>query len=388
MDRSEAKYCFTRRAGTIQARCAWIAMIGFLSCVLLLVNSCSLFEPSSDESAWTTLTGNTLVTHPIASTGCGRRPPFAPGRSENEMLRSGGYERMYRLHLPVGYRSSVPQPLVLNFHGHGSTAAAQERLTKLSLLADQQDFIAVYPQGMVGLDRQTGWATGPVWDPHVNDVLFVSDLLDRLQAQLCVDPGRIYAMGFSNGGGMTNLLAVRMAGRIAAFASVSGSYYPVAGGYHPARPVPLLEIHGTGDTVVPYDGSHVKDYSSVTSWLLNWVKQDHCSNRPDMFLRQKTMLGEQWVGCKGGVTIIHYRIMHEGHIWPRVLFRELRQKKMYYVNATTLVWQFFQGHPMSGRQMRNTSFSQASNNSRSGLLYKKQSEEDYKGASMDWFEAR
>jgi polyhydroxybutyrate depolymerase len=67
----------------------------------------------------------------------------------------------------------------------------------------------------------------------VNDILFVSDLLTHLQGMLCIDPYHIYAPGFSNGGGMTNLLACRLAERIAAFAPVSGSYPPVPGGCHP-----------------------------------------------------------------------------------------------------------------------------------------------------------
>lgn len=257
---------------------------------------------------------------------------------------------MYRIHLPSGYRDNVQQALVLNFHGHGSNAAIQEQLTRLSLLANQQDFLAVYPQGSIGPDHRTGWATGPIWDPSVNDVLFVSDLLNRVQAQFCIDPLRIYAMGFSNGGGMTNLLAARMAGRIAAFASVSGSYYPVAGGYHPARPVSLLEIHGTADRVVPYNGSRAKDYASVTQWLLSWVQRNHCSSQPNIILRQSTVSGEQWVNCQGGVTIVHYRILHEGHVWPRVLFRTQTPQGTRWITATTLIWQFFQQHPMLAQQ--------------------------------------
>jgi polyhydroxybutyrate depolymerase len=291
-----------------------------------------------------------MVTYPILSTGCGKPAPFSPGLSKNETLKSGGFVRLYRLHLPSGYRNNMPQPLVLNFHGHGSTAAHQEQLTQLSLLADQQHFIAAYPQGMVGPDHATGWATGPVHYPHVNDVLFVNDLLNSLQSRLCIDPARIYAMGFSNGGGMVNLLAARLSGRIAAFASVSGSYYPVSGGYHVVRPVSLLEIHGTGDQVVPYNGSKSKDYAPVTKWLLSWVQRDHCNNRPDAFLKQQTILGEQWQGCKDGAAIIHYRILHEGHIWPHVLFAEQVQKQWHHVTATNLIWQFFEQHPMTALQ--------------------------------------
>ncbi len=311
-----------------------------LSCVLLLLSSYSLIEPPHNAIA------DTLTTRPIASSGCGKPAPFAPGLSENQTISSSGYERLYRIRLPLGYRSTLLQPLVLNFHGHDSTAAAQERLTKLSILANQDDFLAVYPLGMIGPDNQSGWATGPAWDPQVNDVLFVSDLLNRLQAQFCIDPSRIYAMGFSNGGGMTNLLATQLAGRIAAFASVSGSYFLNGGNYHPVRAVPFLEMHGTADTVVPYNGSRAKDYSSVTNWMLKWVQRDHCSSHSDVFLKLKTMVGMRWLGCQAGATIIHYRILHEGHKWPRVLFPEQFQHTWRFVTATALIWQFFQDHPM------------------------------------------
>ncbi len=333
-------------------RSALIGLISVLVCFLFLLCSYSLSGVSKKTEH--ALAKTSTVTHLILSSGCGKPAPFPPGLSENETIRSGGFERMYRLHLPSGYRNTILQPLVLNFHGHGSTATHQEQLTKLSLLADQQDFIAVYPQGMVGPDDATGWATGPGHDPHVNDVLFVSDLLNSLQARLCIDPARIYAMGFSNGGGMVNLLAAKLSGRIAAFASVSGSYYPVPGGYSVVRAVPWLEIHGTGDRVVPYNGSLSKDYESVTKWLLNWVQRDHCNNRPDIFLRQKTVMGEQWLGCRGGVAIIHYRILNEGHTWPHVLFDERIQKKWRQVTATALIWQFFKNHPMVVRQVSNS----------------------------------
>jgi polyhydroxybutyrate depolymerase len=338
-----------RRVWTLRFHLLQIGLIG----VLLGVSGCGLLATVTYSHSSTTLAADILITSPIRSSGCGKPPPFAPGLSENEIISSGGYERMYRLHLPSGYHDSAVQALVLNFHGHDSTAALQEKLTKLSLLADSQDFIAAYPQGTIGADSRTGWATGPVRYPHVNDVLFVSDLLNRLQAQLCIDPLRIYALGFSNGGGMTNLLAARMAGRIAAFASVSGSYYPVAAGYHPVRPVPFLEIHGTADHVVPYDGSPAKDYAPVTSWLLAWAQRDHCTSRPDTFLKLRTMIGIQWVGCQAGATIVHYRVMHEGHIWPHVLFPEHIQKQTRYVPVTALIWQFFQDHPMANRQARN-----------------------------------
>ncbi len=190
----------------------------------LLAASCSSSLSSSPLPSRTPSPETTIITTPIRSTGCGKPAPMPPGSSFYETVFSGGLTRTYLLHVPSGYRANSSEAVVLSFHGHGSNAIQQERRSGMSLLADQQGFIAVYPQGVVGPDGRTGWATGAPERPQVNDVLFVSDLLNHLQGILCLDPLRIYATGFSNGGGMTNVLACTLAGRLAAFAPVSGSY--------------------------------------------------------------------------------------------------------------------------------------------------------------------
>jgi polyhydroxybutyrate depolymerase len=188
----------------------------------LLAASCSYSPSSSPRPARTPSPETTMITTPIRSAGCGKPAPTPPGSNVIETVLSGGLTRTYLLHVPSGYQADSSEAVVLNFHGHGSNAIQQERRSGMSLLADQQGFIAVYPQGVVGPDGWTGWATGLRGRPQVNDVLFVSDLLNHLQSVLCIDPLRIYATGFSNGGGMTNVLACTLAGRLAAFAPVSG----------------------------------------------------------------------------------------------------------------------------------------------------------------------
>src|SRR5947209_6321368 len=233
----------------------------------LLAASCSSSPSSSPRPARTPSPETTMITTPIRSAGCGKPAPTPPGSSVIETVLSGGLTRTYLLHVPAGYQAHSSEALVLNFHGHGSNAIQQEHRSGMSLLADQQGFIAVYPQGVVGPAGRTGWATGARGRPQVNDVLFVSDLLNPLQGILCIDALRIYATGFSNGGGMTNVLACTLAGRLAAFAPVSGSYPPYPGGCHPVRPVPLLELHATADRIVPYNGSARKQYPPILAWL-------------------------------------------------------------------------------------------------------------------------
>ena len=258
-----------------------------------------------------------LINHPIRSSGCGRPAPIAAGSSANRWVMSGGARRLYRAHVPQRYQPRHAYPLLLSFHGNGGTALGQERRTGFSLLADRMGFIVIYPQGTTGPNGRLGWSSGGPGHPVRNDALFVSDLLTAAQSELCIDPMRIYATGFSNGGGMTALLACRMAGRIAAFASVSGSYYPVAGGCAPGRPVALLEIHGTGDPTVPYDGKPLTHLLAAPVWLAQWAQRDGCASSPQTQRLAPSVTRLRWTGCRDHVSIEHLRVQGGQHVWPQ-----------------------------------------------------------------------
>jgi polyhydroxybutyrate depolymerase len=289
--------------------------------------------------------GDTLIPLSAKSAGCGKPSPVAPGTSVNQTILSGGITRSYLLHIPRSYLDTTSQALVLDFHGHGSSATNQEYLTGFSTLADAHDVIVAYPQGAVGPDHHTGWDTGPRRNPGTNDVLFVSDLLRHLQSTWCINPHRVYAVGFSNGGGMTNVLACKLAGRIAAFASVSGAYPTVPGGCHPARPVPFIELHGTGDSVVPYGGSLLKGYPPVAFWLGQWAQRDGCATNPVIFFNEGNVIGEKWTGCRDHVEIVHYQIGGMGHRWPRHIIIRY-QDRVTSLSPTNLIWAFFQDNPL------------------------------------------
>ncbi|MBO0779076.1 MAG: hypothetical protein J2P37_09655, partial [Ktedonobacteraceae bacterium] len=146
------------------------------------------------------------------------------------------------------------------------------------------------------------------------------------------------------GGGMTNVLACKLSTRIAAFAVVSGGMHPVAGGCHPARPVPLLEFHGTADRVVPYAGNpYNDDEPPIAQWLAGWAKLDGCRKGPEPFFQHNAMLGERWSACQGDATVIHYRMSGGQHQWPVYNFAQPGHPPL---SMTALIWQFFQAHPL------------------------------------------
>ena len=326
----------------------------FLVSIFLLA-SCS----NSPSAAKSSMAGGSEYQSPadslpvnsaVVTTGCGHTSPVSAGISVKMTVAvdpaesEGNSTRTFLLHLPKQYDDTRPMAVILVFHGHGGNASGMEQGSGISTLADQQHFIAVYPQGLT--ERFTNisfWADIGQIDYGINDVLFVSDLLNYLQRTFCVDAHRIYATGFSNGGGMTTLLACRLAGRIAAFAPMSGDHFAIPGGCHPGRPVPILYTHGTADPLVPYNGSppsKTPDWPvpPVLQYLQTWAARDGCSSGPTIFLQQAGKSGQpgvtgmQWTRCQGNVRVVHYRIDGGGHRWPPVIEGQ---------PAALVMWQFF-----------------------------------------------
>lgn len=277
--------------------------------------------------------------HRAISTGCGNSA-VAPGESVTEEIVSGGITRTYLLHVPESYAPQRPTPLVLSFHGHSRDSAYQEELSEFS----GTDAIAVYPQGLVGTDGETAWQGAP-YSADVDDVRFTGDLLDELQRDLCVDPARIYAAGKSNGGGFTGVLACRMSDRIAAFAPVSGAFYPQGGACEPTRPAPILDFHGSLDETIPYGGDAERGLPPIPDWLAGWAERNGCD--PDPVTRD---VGDgvhrvEHRACDGGAEVEHYRMDSVAHDWPAT-HPNPDSDQPAPIDATPLIMDFFSRHAL------------------------------------------
>ncbi len=95
-----------------------------------------------------------------------------------------------------------------------------------------------------------------------------------------------------------------------------------SGYLHPGRPVPILDVHGTKDPILPYAGISVSEnpawpLPAIPHWLQDWTSRDDCTRGPVTFFQQSTVTGEQWTNCQGNATVVHYRIEGGGHSWPR-----------------------------------------------------------------------
>ncbi|THB64500.1 MAG: esterase, partial [Desulfovibrio sp.] len=165
--------------------------------------------------------------------------------------------REYYVHLPTQHFSGSPPPLVIVLHGGGGTAEAMDRQKdyEFSEKADQLGWILVFPQGV---DKQ--WNDGRVdlnRDVSLDDVGFISALIDKCLARYGADPSRVYVAGMSNGGMMTLRLAIDLSHRLAAAAAVTANLPVILETAQPVQPIPLMLINGTDDPVVPYYGGMV-----------------------------------------------------------------------------------------------------------------------------------
>lgn len=242
---------------------------------------------------------------------------------------------MFKLHIPSGYQPGTPMPLVLVLHGGGQEIDDVEDSTRMSEKADEAGFVVAYPQASL-----QHWNTQ---DENLGaaDVVFVQILITFLKRQLDIDPTRIYATGFSNGGGMVHRLGCDLSGEIAAIAPISGAY-PNTLGCKPERPVPVVAFHGTSDTYVSYQSSN----HDVPHWAAGWADRNGCDPTPTLTWQEGDVIGETWSNCQANATVTLYTIKGGRHIWPGSPRAQQFFPDIQDAPANDLIWDFFQAHPM------------------------------------------
>ena len=285
------------------------------------------------------------------------------GTSE-EIIQVNDIKRSYLLHLPSSYSKEKQIPLVLAFHGGGGQGKGMERLTGFSSLSDLNSFIVVYPDA---LWKQ--WNDGREVKEirsqreNIDDVSFVSALIDRLEQVYSLDPRRIYATGISNGGFFSQRLACELSNKIAAIAVVASSLPRNLSSCKPERPVSVLIISGTNDPLVPWEGGGIglglRNHGQVLSaydTVKYWATQNSCSLSPetnwmldkdpnDGIRVRKEVYGQG----SHGTEVVLYAVEGGGHTWPgsiQYLPRWIIGRLSMDIDASEIVWDFFLKHPM------------------------------------------
>jgi polyhydroxybutyrate depolymerase len=262
-----------------------------------------------------------------ATAGCGE--PARAGDSIGVLDDETG-DRHYRLHVPRSYAPLSAMPLVLNFHGYAQDAEQQEEYSGLPAVADEAGFILVTPEG--GGSPESWDIVGVYADEGRDDVGFVRRLVARLGEELCIDAGRVYATGHSNGAEMASELACFAPDLVAAVAPVSGAVFQDCDG----APVPMISFHGTADENVPFDES-AADVEA-------WAAHNGCGSPPEEEQFSEHVRVQAWPGCRGNDVVL-YVIDGGGHTWPGAPVPGGAGPAIDEVDAGRTMWSFFAAHP-------------------------------------------
>lgn len=277
----------------------------------------------------------------------------------DDSINSGGVFRKYRLYVPLMYDPATAVPLIMNFHGLGTTSAMQESYGDFRKIADTANFIIVHPQGRVqpGINL-TGWGTFFATSQAVPEINFTSQLLDTLKAHYNINLNRVYSTGMSNGGFMSYVLACQLSERFAAIASVCGSMVSINLNIcNTLHPMPLMEIHGTADSIVGYEGTGGWIPSiHIDTLVKHWVDFNNCNTvaasidtLPDVNTTDSTRaIHYVWDNGNAGSTVELYKIIDGGHTWPGAAtsLGSVSQVGVtnHDFNATNEIWRFFSQH--------------------------------------------
>jgi polyhydroxybutyrate depolymerase len=276
-------------------------------------------------------------------------------------IQSGGLTRTYHVHLPLSYNGAASLPVVFIFHGRLGTGEGMITLSHMNTTADQDNFIAVYPDGY-----ERSWADGrgttPADKQHIDDVGFISTLIDTMSNQYHGDPHRIYATGISNGGFFTQRLGCQLADKIAAIVPDAATLTTaLAATCALSRPIPYLLIQGTDDPLVPFNGGSVSLDGSGTALseadsVAKWASLDGCAGTPattsvpDTAHDGTEVTLTRYPGCKQNVAVAVYVVQGGGHTWPsgqQYLPVSVVGRTTHQIDNST-IWNFLKGFALPG----------------------------------------
>lgn len=293
---------------------------------------------------------------PVLGLLVGHTDRLGPG-DHRRFLEMDKQVRSFWVHVPPRYDPREPMPVVLALHGATMTAKSMQEFSGLNEKADAAGFIVVYPNGTGPNPLMFTWNSGG-FSPALaaakpNDVAFLARVLDDVEGAFNVNKKRVYATGMSNGAMMCYRLAAEMSERIAAIAPVGGTI--AVEKYEPKVPMPVLHIHGTVDTLVPFDGPSAMvaafmKFLPVEASIAACVKCCGCTATPtitelprpkDAFkiTRRVYDMGQS------DSEVILYVVEGGGHTWPgRPFGGGVLGTYTMNMNANDVIWEFFSRH--------------------------------------------
>jgi polyhydroxybutyrate depolymerase len=268
----------------------------------------------------------------LAACGAGEKTARAPAAPAIPVCPGAGKHLVKKgtLYVPPGAKPRQTPLLVVVIPGGGGDEGDRLGIVRA---ARKIGFGVLYPTSEDGGFWQLNDAQG------TSDVTDVRDAIEDTLATLCFDRRRVSITGVSNGAGFAARMACEHPEYFAAVA-------PVAAGYRALDPCPasarmsFLDIHGTADTVVPYNGKKPDRKGSVPRNTARWAKRDDCSAKPRLTTPRRLVAHTVYRGCGTGLRVEAFRLTGTDHGWPGHKGGRLPRHNPSGFNATTAVLSF------------------------------------------------
>lgn len=263
-----------------------------------------------------------------------------------------GGDRPVTLQVPYDYDHERPYPLLVVLHGYQVNGFLQMTYLGLDKLADEEGVLVVAPDGTVNDEGLRFWnatdACCNFYESQVDDVAYLTGLVRDISAEYNVDTRRIYLLGHSNGGFMSHRLACERADLFAGLVGIAGATWANEANCKPSEPVSVLQIHGTADAKVLYEGATESGeffkhpYPGAKETVERWRNHNGCAGAVSSELSPLGLFGAEGgeetkrlaaAGCPKNTAVELWSIEDGAHIPP--------------ANRTfaSVVWGWMAAHP-------------------------------------------
>jgi polyhydroxybutyrate depolymerase len=269
-----------------------------------------------------------------------------------------GRTRTYHLYVPASLPKDQPAPLLVALHGGAGWGEQFEKNSGFDGLAEANQFLVVYPDGI----SQPPTPEGRVWNggdccgtaqrQDVDDVGFISALIDQLEGQYDIDHARVAAAGHSNGGILAYRLACELADKIVAIGVQSATLGVPS--CHPSQPVSVVHIHGTADQNIPINGGtgdrslSQTDFPPPIDGVHTLAAANGCPADPSESVNGD-ITTDVWSPCQGSTAVEFVKVNGAGHAWmghtASKLAGALVGPPYMGLDSSAVIWSFLAAHP-------------------------------------------
>jgi polyhydroxybutyrate depolymerase len=240
-----------------------------------------------------------------------------------------GGERPVSVLYPDDYDASQSWPLIMVLHGYSATGTIQNGYLGVSMRGTANGFITLAPDGNRDLGGNRFWnATEACCDfggSGVDDLGYLTGLIDEAVELLNVDPERVYLVGHSNGGFMANRIACDAADKVTAVMNIAGAGFLNETRCEPSRPVGYIQVHGTLDSTISYNGGTFQggaSYPGAETMIERWRSLNSCPEGDartrqldlDLAVPGDEANVQSWNDCGGGADVQLWTLTGSGHV--------------------------------------------------------------------------